>query len=375
MTRRILVSPNAFKGSLSALEATETISSSLNKLGLVAKKAPIADGGDGTIEVIKYYFKSAKYITGTVHDPLMRKIKSKWLLLNKNTAVIELSKVSGISLLNKNELNPLQTTTFGTGELILSALNKGCKEIIITLGGSATVDAGMGILSALGVRFLDEKNKTLRSCGKSLRLIRKIDLANLDKKILKCKIIVLCDVEIPLTGKIGTVMCFSGQKGANKNEKLYLERGMKNLVKIIKKMRKKDFHMIPMVGSAGGVAFGLKTFLNANLCRGFDYVSRLSSLEKKIKKSGLIITGEGYLDKQTLLGKGIYKLAMLAKAHKKKVIVFCGNYDKSIDWKRYNICHIVKIKPVNYSLSQSLRKARILLQNAVKANISLFSEC
>ena len=237
------------------------------------------------------------------------------------------------------------------------------------------MDAGIGILSALGVRFLDKKNKTLRPCGESLRLIRKIDLTNLDKRILKCKIIALCDVEIPLTGTTGTVMCFSKQKGASEKEKLYLENGMKNLVNVIKKMRKKDFHMIPMVGSAGGVAFALKTFLKARLCKGFDYVSRLSSLEKKIKKSDLIITGEGSLDKQTLLGKGVYKLAMLAKVHKKKVVVFCGNYDKSIDWKRYNICHIVKIKPVNYSLSQSLRKGRILLQNAIKAHISFFSKC
>lgn len=368
MHKTILIAPNAFKNSLSAVEAAYVIKSAIGSN--VVDIAPIADGGDGTIEVIKYYFKDAKYVQCTVCDPLMRKIKSRWLLLNKKIAVIELAKASGIGLLNKNELNPLQTSTFGTGELILSALNKGCKEIIITLGGSATVDAGIGILNALGIRFLDKKNQQLKPCGKSLNLIRKIDLTNLDKRILKCKICVLCDVEIPLIGKKGTAMCFSMQKGATTKEKLYLEKGMKNLVKIIRQIRKKDFHMIPMVGSAGGVAFTLKIFFNAKLCIGFDYISKLSNLEKKIKRSSFIITGEGSLDEQTLLGKGVYKLAKLAKSHKKKVIVFCGDYDKGIDWKKYNISQVVKIKPVNYSLLQSLRKSKILLQRACSCIIT-----
>ena len=140
-------------------------------------------------------------------------------------------------------------------------------------------------------------------------------------------------------------------------------------------MKKPDFHMVPMTGSAGGVAFTLKTFLRANLSVGFDFIARLSGLEKKIKKSSLIITGEGFLDAQTLLGKGVYKLAKLAQSYKREVIVFCGSYDKTINWKRYNINYIVKIRPVNYRLLQSLRNARLLLKSAVKANINLFSKC
>ena len=372
MPKRILISPTAFKGSLSAIEVAKTIKLALDSLNLdfSCELAPIADGGDDTASVANFYFKKSKFVKTTVCDPLMRKIESSWLLLDKETAVIELAKASGITLLKEEELNPMWANTFGTGELILSALDKGCTKIIITLGGSATVDAGLGILEALGVKLLDKKGHQLKPGGGFLGSIDKIDLSHLDKRIQKIKLYVLCDVKIPLLGEKGTVQKFSAQKGAKEGERFILENGMKHFAEFVKKITNCDYEMEPMVGAAGGVAFSLKAFLGAELFSGFSYLANMTFLEDKIKNADLIITGEGNLDSQTLMGKAVYELGKLASKYKKKVIVLCGNYDESINWTTYNIDSIVKIKPDEITLQESLIKARDLIEKAVKSNMN-----
>lgn len=377
MPKRILIAPNAFKHSLLAIEAAQVIKSAIDSLNLDAKceLAPIADGGDGTIDVVNYYFKKSKFIECEVHDPLGRKVKSKWLLLDKETAVIELAKASGLSLLNENELNPMWANTYGTGELILNALDKGCRKLIVTLGGSATVDAGVGILQALGVRFFDNKKRIVKGGGGFLRSIEKIDLGLLDKRIQNCKIELLCDVKIPLFGEKGTVQKFASQKGAKEGEKVILEEGMKHYASVIKVITNEDFSSTLMVGSAGGVAFSLKSLLNANLHPGFLFLVNLTLLEEKIKNSDLVITGEGKLDMQTLMGKGVYELAKLANNYKKKVIALCGEYDDEIDWKGQNINEVIKIKPENMSTIESLRNAKSLIEVAIKERKQYFAQC
>ncbi len=367
--KKILIAPNAFKHSLSSIEVAEIIASTLKSLDkkLIYKIAPIADGGDGTIDVIKHYFKDSKFIYCTVHDPLMRKIKSKWLLLDKNTAVIELSKASGLALLEENELNPLKTNTYGTGELIKHALDKGCKKIIITLGGSATVDGGLGILCALGVKLFDKNNVKLKPCGKALNQIVRLDLSNIDKRIYKTKIYVLCDVKNILIGPSGTKN-FSKQKGASPKDQLLLERGMKSYLKLVRSYGEKDYSNLPMVGAAGGVAFSLKAILKGELFLGFQFLENLVKLNKMIKTSDVVITGEGRLDSQTFMGKGVCELIKsIRKINKKtKIIVLCGDYEKNINRKAKDIDFLIKIKPEKMSKDKAIKKAKKLLKATIK---------
>src|SRR3989338_1726808 len=372
-SKQILVAPNAFKNSLSSIEAASVIAAGLKslKLNLSVIQAPIADGGDGTLEVCKYHFKKSRYITCLVHDPLMRKIKSSWLYLNKNTALIELSKASGLALLNQKELNPLRTNTIGTGELILDALNKKCKKIILTIGGSATLDAGFGILYALGAKFYDKDRKLLMPNGFSLHLIKQIDLNLIDKRIFNVQIIVLCDVQNPFYGKDGSIK-YATQKGADKSDLMILNKGIKNISVLTKKLtsKKSDLHL--MTGDAGGVAFGMKAFLGAKLTPGFSFIESLISLEQKIRKSGFIISGEGSLDKQTISGKGVYELGKLAYRYKKPVAVFCGTYDKKIIWKKYNLHPVIQLKTDNMPISYSIKNVRKLLKKSIINKHQLF---
>ena len=374
MSKNILIAPNAFKHSLSAIETAKAIKQALDSLGLNLKYEliPIADGGDGSIDVLNFSYPNSKFVKAKVHDPLMREIEASWLLWNENTAVIELAKASGIALLSVNELNPLWANTYGTGELILSALDKGCRKIIITLGGSATVDGGIGILEVLGVRVEDKKKKKVKLGGGFLSSIEKINLSHLDKRIKDCEFCVLCDVRNPITGEKGAVQKFAGQKGAKEGEKVILELGMKHLVKIAKEYTGNDFELEPMTGSAGGVAFSLKAFLGAELLSGFSYLANLISLEERIKVVDFVITGEGNLDSQSLMGKGVIELAKLAKKHSKKVIALCGDYDKNINWKEHYIEHVIEINPEGLPLEESLKNTKQLILKAIEQNCELF---
>ena len=371
MSKRILISPNAFKHSLSAIEVAKTVKLALDQFDLKCELSPIADGGDGTIDVLNFSFPSSKFIKTKVHDPLMREIESSWILWDKDTAVIELAKTSGITLLKQNELNPMWANTFGTGELILSALDKGCRKIIIALGGSATIDAGVGILEALGGRFEDKKRNKVKPGAGFLNLIEKINWGHLDKRIKDCEIHILCDVQSHLVGKKGIVN-FSAQKGASPGELVVIETNMNHYAEVVKKTIGAEFRFEPMTGAAGGVAFSLKAFLGAKLFSGFAYIANLISLEEKIKKSNLVITGEGNLDSQSLMGKGVIELAKLAKKYSKKAIVLCGDYDECINWKEHYIEHVIKIKPENLSLEESLKNTQQLIVDTIKQNVQLF---
>jgi len=373
MPKQILIAPNAFKNSLSAIEAGKIIKLTLDSLHLDIQSeiAPIADGGDGTMDIFKFYFPKSKFIECNVHDPLMRAIKSSWLLLDKETAVIELAKASGLTLLKEEELNPMWANTFGTGELILSALNEDCKKIIITLGGSATVDAGTGILRALGVRFYDDKKQKVKAGGGFLGSIQEISFDSLDKRLKNINLNVLCDVKNPLLGNKGFKV-FSAQKGAKEGEIIILENGMEHYVDIVRKITGLEFENKPMAGAAGGITYSLKVLLNAELFLGFNYISNLTNLEEKIIKSDLIITGEGSLDAQTLSGKGVFELSNIASKHKKKVIALCGMYDSNINWSSYGIFLVFELLQEGLSLAESLKNAKDLLQKAIKTNYKLF---
>lgn len=373
MPKNILIAPHSFKGSLTSVEASKVIANSLKEISsdLRLIECPVADGGDGTLETFKFYFKNSKIINTVVYDPLFRKIKSKWLMLDKNTALIELAQASGIVLLKKKELNPFRTSTFGTGQLILSAIRKGCKKIILTLGGSATIDGGVGILSSFGAVLLDKNGKSLKPNGSALKLLDKIDFSKIDKKLLKIKFLILSDVESKLLGENG-ITKFAIQKGARKRDLKEIDLYMKNYLKIVKKNTKKDTSTLPGVCAAGGVAFMFSSFFDSEVVSGVDYLISKINLKKHIKSADLVITGEGYLDSQSLLGKAPYKIAKLAGNCKKKVIVICGNYKKNINWKRFFIDKVLKIKTKKLTLVSSMARSKLLIKKLILRNYKLF---
>ena len=373
MPKNILIAPNAFKHSLSATEASQIIKNTFDSLGLNCELAPIADGGDGTIDVLNFYFPDSQFINTKVHDPLMRQINSCWLLLKNKTAVIELARSSGIALFKQDELDPFKANTFGTGELILSALNYGCRKIILTVGGSATIDAGLGIMSALGVTLYDQLSNQLSPCYENLKLIEKIDFSSLSLEISNCEFSVLCDVQNCLVSKEGVVK-FALQKGFSKSALDEIERNINQYAKSAIKISGKDFQLEPMTGAAGGVPFSLKTFFNAKLFPAFLFLADIINLEKKIEKSDLVITGEGSLDSQSLMGKGVIELAKLSKKYGKKVIVFCGSFDETINWKEHFIDHVIKINPNGLPLEESIKSVKKLLETAVIKSNQLFRD-
>jgi len=323
---RILVAPNAFKNSLAAADVAEAIRQGLeeSKLQCTVDCFPVGDGGDGTAELILKYHNGST-ISATVHDPLMRKISSSFGLMEEGkTAVIEMANASGLRLLQSNELDPLHTSSFGTGELIENAFDKGVNKIIMCIGGSATVDGAVGLLQALGFRFLDKDGKELTNMPETLINLEIIDFAGADKRIKQCKIIVLCDVENVLLGKEGAAVVFGPQKGAGPDDVKKLEASLTKLSNIIFKQTGKHISTIKSGGAAGGMAAGLAAFLNADLVNGIDYFLSLTKFDEALGGKDLVITGEGSIDMQTLNGKGPFGVARRAKQKEIPVIGLAG---------------------------------------------------
>jgi glycerate kinase len=321
----ILISPNTFKHSLSATKAALAIREGLmqSKLEGTFECFPIGDGGDGTGLLIMKKCNGVP-VTEIVHDPLGRKIAASFGLIDEGkTAVIEMATASGLQLLQPDELNPLQATSFGTGELIKISLDRGVEKIIIGMGGSATVDGGMGILQALGLRFLNADGKDISTPGDITALVS-IDSSGLDTRIKESEVIVLCDVDNQLLGEQGSAAVFGPQKGASTSEVQVLDTALSRLTEIILGQTGKNIATIKYGGTAGGAAAGLYGLLNAQLVNGIDYFLKLTDFDSALQRCNLVITGEGSIDEQTLQGKGPYGVACQAKLKGIPVIGVAG---------------------------------------------------
>ncbi|MEO6630596.1 MAG: glycerate kinase [Mucilaginibacter sp.] len=302
----ILIAPNAFKNSLDAVQVALAIEDGLkqSKLDCTTQCFPIADGGDGTGGLI---IKSCKgeVVWKEVTHPLGRKIKASFGLIdNGKTAVIEMADASGLRLLKKEELNPLKTSSYGTGELIKFALDEEVSRIIIAMGGSATVDGGCGILSALGIKFFDDKGNVLKPAPDNLVNLVRVDASDLDKRIIDCEIVILCDVDNKLLGPQGAAGVFGPQKGASESDVTLLEDFLTNFAKVSAAQTGKNMAAIKHGGAAGGATAGLHTWLNAKLVNGIEYFLKLTRFDDALQRTDLVITGEGSIDRQTLQGKG-----------------------------------------------------------------------
>src|SRR6187402_2951855 len=318
----ILIAPNAFKNSLSAQAAAEALQRGLleSSLDCTTECFPIADGGDGTGELILKKCNGT-LVNATVNDPLGRPITASFGLIdNGSTAVIEMANSSGLRLLKVEELNPLQTTSFGTGELIKTALDKGVDKIILAMGGSATVDGGCGILSALGVQFLDVDGNALQPNPASLTLLATIDTSKLDVRVLNTEIVVICDVDNRLLGDKGAAAVFGPQKGASPADVKQLDAFLSRFNDITLQQFGKNMAEFKYGGAAGGATAGIAAFLNARLVNGIEYFLQLTGFEEALQKSNIVISGEGSIDIQTLQGKGPFGVATLAKKQNIPVI-------------------------------------------------------
>jgi glycerate kinase len=322
----IVIAPNSFKNSLDAASCAKAIEEGLlrSNLDCTCTCFPVGDGGDGTASLLIEKW-NANYIDVIVHDPLRRSITASFGFIEENkTAVIEMADASGVKLLKKEDLDPLHATSFGTGELVLDALNKQAKKIIVCIGGSATVDGGTGILQALGFNFLDGNNKELKNLPQELLNLSKINTTNVDKRIYDCELIILCDVNNYLLGENGAAKIFGPQKGANDDDVRTLETALTQFRNVSLQQTGVDMNLIKHGGAAGGVAAGLYVWLHATIVNGIDYFLNATNFHEILKNADIVITGEGSIDAQTLQGKAPYGVAKRAKEKNIPVIGFAG---------------------------------------------------
>jgi glycerate kinase len=324
---RILIAPDKFKGALNAGEVAENIAEGLRDALPDAKIeiVPMADGGEGTAEAI-CEARGGSWLKCKAHDPIGREIEARygWIEDGK-LAVMEMSEAAGMRRLTENERDPVHATTFGVGEMILDAANRGANEIIIGLGGSATNDGGWGMARALGYRFdYEHEHENDRKRVADLVSLDRIDKP---KDLRLPTIIAAVDVRNPLLGENGATRVFGPQKGASKDELNILEQALTRLADVIAKDFDFDYRDGPGAGAAGGLGFGLMSFCGATIRPGFDVVAEAAGLESKMKDVDVVITGEGSLDRQTLEGKTPAGVARLARKLGKKVFAIAGRYD------------------------------------------------
>lgn len=323
---KVVIAIDSFKGSLSSMEAGIAAKDGILKACNAAKVIikPLADGGEGTVDSLVEGMNGNRektYVTG----PIGKKVECIYgILPNSNIAIIEMASAAGLTLIPEEERNPLNTTTFGVGELIKEAIEKGCRNFIIGLGGSATNDAGVGMLQALGYEFLDKNGDKVGFGGKVLNDICFIDEKNKIKELEECSFKIACDVNNPLYGLKGAAYIYGKQKGASDEEVKLLDEGLMKFSEVVKRNFGISRYDYPGAGAAGGMGFAFLSFLNAKLESGIKIILDEINLEKDILDADYVITGEGKLDIQTSMGKAPIGVAKLAKKYNKKVIAFAG---------------------------------------------------
>lgn len=365
---KIVICPDSFKGSISAKDAAIAIHEGMKSVLPDAEYSilPMADGGEGTMDSLLFAIGGKKYKV-SVHDPLGRKINAEYAILSDGTGVIEMACASGLPLLKPEERNPLITSTFGTGELIVALARKKVKSILIGVGGSATVDGGMGMAKALGVKFLSGSGKQIPEGGGFLGRIEKIDISGMNKIVSGIDITVLCDVQNPLTGKNGAARIFGPQKGANKKMVEILENNLRHYAKIIRKQLKKDIEHLPGSGAAGGLSAGLVAFLNARIEKGSRFVAQKIGLEKHLRQADIVISGEGKIDRQVRFGKTLLAVLEEAKKYDVCVIALCGIKSGNLSWLHKNgLTSVFSIVPGIVSLEDAMKNAKYYLTTTSK---------
>lgn len=328
---KLVIAPDSFKESLDAQQVAFAIERGFQSIfpEIHTVCVPVADGGEGTTEALVAATAGVQ-IAESVRGPLGEPLNAIWGLLGEQpntalTAVVETAAASGLDKISSAQRDALRATTYGTGELILAALERGVRRIILGLGGSATNDGGMGLLSALGARFLDAKGEVLEAGGAALARLASIDLSQMDSRVAETEFLVACDVDNPLLGARGASAIFGPQKGATPEQVEQLDAALANLADISAKLLGRDCREVAGAGAAGGLGYALVQFLNARMAPGIDLVLEAVCFDEQLQGADLVITGEGRVDGQSLSGKTPVGVARWAKRHDLPVIALCGS--------------------------------------------------
>ncbi|MCE5171501.1 glycerate kinase [Paenibacillus profundus] len=374
---KVIIAPDSFKESLSALEACHAIEKGWRKVFPDAEvvKVPMADGGEGTVQSL-VDATGGRLIHCEVTGPLGTPVKAFYGMLGDGkTAIIEMAAASGLALVPQELRNPLVTTTRGTGELIVSALNEGVSTIILGLGGSATNDGGAGMAQALGVRLLAEDGFDIGQGGGELQRIARIDMSEADPRLKQVTFVAACDVDNPLTGERGASAVFGPQKGAGADMVRQLDDNLVHYAAMIKEYLGSDVEQIPGAGAAGGLGAGVLAFLGAELKRGVDIVIEATGLASQVRDADLVITGEGRIDSQTIYGKTPMGVAKTAKLYGVPVIGLAGTLSDGHEVvHEHGIDMVFTIVPGVCSLDDAMRQAAGNMEQTAR-NIAMALKC
>ena len=325
---KVVIATDSFKGCLSSLEAGSIMKDAILNVDPDAdiKVFPLADGGEGTVESLMSCMKGHEE-TVTVTGPLGEKTESCYGIVEDGgvkTAVMEMANVAGITMLPEKSKNPMNTTTYGVGEMILDATKKGCREFIIGIGGSATNDGGMGMLEALGVEFFNAEGRKAGIYGRDVLRVARVNVSNMAPVLKECHFTIMCDVTNPLCGEMGASYIYGPQKGATEKTVKQMDEGLANYAAVIKRDTGKDHACDEGAGAAGGLGFAFMSFFNTSIVPGISFILDKLGLDNEMTDADLVVTGEGKLDAQTAMGKAPAGVAKLAKKHGAKVIAFTG---------------------------------------------------
>jgi len=372
---KIVIAPDSFKGSVSAKDAALSIKNGIIKVykDIDIVCIPMADGGEGTVQPM-VDATGGKIIYTKVHGPMFREVDAFYGILGDGrTAVIEMAAASGLPLVSDDEKDPMNASTYGTGELIKHALDNGCERIIMGVGGSATNDGGQGMAKALGVSFLDKQGNDIGYGGGSLDKLYSIDVSGMDERINNCEVILACDVENPLCGPTGATYIFGPQKGAKDGVLEILDKNLEHYADVIKSTLDVDIKDYPGAGAAGGLGGGALAFLNAKMRKGVEIVIDMVELDGYVKDADLVITGEGMMDFQTQFGKTPFGVAKTAKKYDVPVIALVGKIGKGADaLYDLGIDSIFSIVDGPMSLEDAMANGGKLLEDAAERVMRLY---
>ena len=375
MSKQIIIASDSFKGSATSKEVGSYIAKGIHSLypEYQTHIFSIADGGEGTVEAVMTALPG-ETVTSPVRGPLNETVQAAYGLIEQGqTAIIEMAQASGLTLVPENKQNIMKATTFGTGQLILDAINRGVRKIYIGIGGSATNDGGMGMAQALGVKFLDGKGQALSGSAQNLKAIAQIDLTKMKVNPKTIEIIILSDVNNPLCGENGAAKVFGPQKGAKANQIKMLDEGLQHYAEKLKEVYNRDFASIPGAGAAGGLGAGLMAFFNATSKSGIDEILQLIEIEPAIQTADLVITGEGRIDGQSLSGKAPIGIARIAKWYGVPVIAIVGSQSLDIETVyQAGIAGVFDIINQPMTLEQAIQQTPTLVEAAAKNIISFY---
>lgn len=368
---KVIVAPDSFKGSLTAAEVAEVVSAALEQAvpGCEVCRLPVSDGGEGLVQALAPVL-GAVLASAQVHGPLGRMTSAAYAVKG-DLAVIEMAAASGLELLEPDELDVMNADSRGLGELILDALDRGCREFLIGIGGSATNDAGMGMLHALGWRFLDASGNVLSPKGASLESVVEIDDSKADVRLRDASFRVACDVDNPLYGPEGAAAVFAPQKGADPRQAEALDRGLRNFARVVRAKTGADLQAVPGSGAAGGVGGALSAFLAAPLLPGAHLVLSALGFDALAAGADLVITGEGCLDAQSLHGKACFAVLEHCRSLAVPAVALCGIVRDAASLSALGFEKILPVKPGGQSLEEAMRKD-VAQANIRKAVLGLF---